>query len=106
KPVLNPIDTIFKRSIRSVAARFRLAVRKMTLRIQVLSKGTLSLEVCKNDRVQTQIPFETLMNAQMIGMRFGLQSLKDLFEAVHHAFILEYKLENPKRISMILYESF
>ncbi len=105
KPVFNPIDTIFKRSIRSVATKFRLAVSKMTLRVQVLSKGSILLEVCKNDSVQTEIPFETLMNAQMIGMRFGLQSLKDLFEAVHHAFILEYELENPRRISMILYES-
>lgn len=104
-PNFNPIDRIFKRSIHKVAHRFKLIATKMTLRVQVLSKGQLCLEVCNNDKVQTQIPFESLMSGQMIGIRFGLQSLKDLFEAVHHAFMLEYELKNPRRISILLYES-
>lgn len=102
---LNPVDLVFRLSIRKVCNDFKLAVNRMTLRVVFLSSGKLSLHVCENDIPQKVIQCEDLMHAQMIGMRFDAVSIKELFWVVHNAFMSEYQYSDPKRISLILYES-
>jgi hypothetical protein len=77
----------------------------MTMSIRIFEKGRILLQLCRNAIPQTEVSINDILTPKMVGLRLSPIVLEKLFKTVHNAFMIETKIENPARISLVFYQS-
>lgn len=99
------INCTFRESLFSLCVKYKIPPCQMTMSIRVLEKGKIIFQLCRGGLTETEIPLTDILTPKMVGLRFNPAVLEKLFKTVHNAFMMETKLENPARISLVFYQS-
>jgi hypothetical protein len=99
------IDKTFLESLVFICIEKNIPLFQTTLAFRFFEKGKMLIQLCSKGIVKQEIPLTSLLTRKMVGLRFGLTQLEKLFKTVHNAFMIQTRLENPARISLVLYES-
>lgn len=99
------IDRAFLESLVYICIQKNIPLFQTTLAIRFFEKGKMLIQLCSKGIVKQEIPLTSLLTRKMVGLRLGLTQLEKLFKTVHNAFLMQTGIENPARISLILYES-
>lgn len=99
------INEAFKQSFIDLCRNFDILPFQLTLKIRVIESGTLLIQVCEKDIVKKEVPVEQLFNRKLLCLRLSVKQLERLFKTIHKAFMIQTQLDNPVRISLLLYLS-
>jgi hypothetical protein len=99
------IDSAFESSLMNLSQLNQISAVRMTLAIRFLEKGKTLIQLCRQGGVKMELSFHDLLNNKLLGLRFSATEIEKLFKTVHNAFMIQTQLENPARISLVLYLS-
>ena len=99
------INCTFRESLMTLCVKYKIPPCQMTVGVRILEKGKILFQLCRNGITEIEIPINDILTPKMVGLRFSPIVLEKLFKTVHNAFMIETKLENPARISLVLYQS-
>lgn len=99
------INCTFRESLIALCVKYRIPPCQMTVGVRILEKGKILFQLCRNGITEMEIPITDILTPKMVGLRFSPIVLEKLFKTVHNAFMIETKLENPARISLVFYQS-
>lgn len=99
------INKSFREALFFIAVQHKIRPSDLTLSIRYVSNSKCIIQLCKLGTVIENISILELFNAKMIGLRFTPEKLLKLFKVVHNAFLIETSIDNPSRISLVLYQS-
>lgn len=99
------INCTFRESLITLCVKYKIPPCQMTVGVRILEKGKILFQLCRNGITEIEIPITDILTPKMVGLRFSPIVLEKLFKTVHNAFMIETKLENPARISLVFYQS-
>lgn len=99
------INSTFREALFTLCVNYKIPPCAMTMSIRIFEKGKILIQLCRNAIPHTEIALPDMLTPKMVGLRFSPIVLERLFKTVHNAFMIETKLENPARISLVFYQS-
>lgn len=99
------INVTFREALFSLCVIYKIPPCQMTMSIRIFEKGRILLQLCRNAIPQTEVSINDILTPKMVGLRLSPIVLEKLFKTVHNAFMIETKIENPARISLVFYQS-
>jgi hypothetical protein len=99
------INVTFREALFSLCVTYKIPPCQMTMSIRIFEKGRILLQLCRNAIPQTEVSINDILTPKMVGLRLSPIVLEKLFKTVHNAFMIETKIENPARISLVFYQS-
>lgn len=99
------INSTFTESLLFLCIKYNIPAYQFTLDVRIFEEGKIHFQLCRNAVPKCEVPADHILTNKMIGLRFGPAILKNLFKTVHNAFLIQTKIENPARISLVVYQS-
>ena len=99
------INATFREALSFLCVDYKIPPCQMTMSIRIFEKGAILFQLCRNAIPQKEITIHDILTKKMVGLRLSPIVLEKLFKTVHNAFMIETKIENPARISLVLYQS-
>lgn len=99
------INSTFRESLFALCVNYKIPPCQMTVSVRILDEGKIIFQLCRNGVTQFEIPLLDILTPKMVGLRFSPIVLEKLFKTVHKAFMMETKIENPARVSLVFYQS-
>ena len=99
------INSAFGELLCSLSVKSRIPQKQLTVDICFADEKLFYFKLCQNGVSIHPIPFFDMLTTKMVAIRFSTENFKMLFRTIHRAFIMETKVANPRRISLVLYLS-
>lgn len=99
------INRTFGELLFSLSDKSGIPQKQLTVDICFADEKLFYFKLCQNGVSVHPIPFFEMLTIKMVALRFSTENFKKLFRTIHRAFIMETKVANPRRISLVLYYS-
>ena len=99
------INCTFGELLFSLSDKSGIPQKQLTVDICFADEKLFYFKLCQNGVSVHPIPFFEMLTIKMVALRFSTENFKKLFRTIHRAFIMETKVANPRRISLVLYYS-
>lgn len=99
------INRTFGELLFSLSGKSGIPQKQLTVDICFADEKLFYFKLCQNGVSVHPIPFFEMLTIKMVALRLSTENFKKLFRTIHRAFIMETKVANPRRISLVLYYS-